>query len=171
MPISVYTNLSGRPLTKGLFFETNGSEDKTGVLYTLKDKDHEYEGNLYKSLYLLYMEESDLTEFQFANKFLDGWSHWQMIVNATWFKEYIDRWRWELELKVKAEALKRLQNEAKESSRNAYNANRFLVEGGWIPRGQAKDPVGRPTQERIKREAERINQLERDILDDHSRIN
>lgn len=170
MPISVYTNLSGRPLTKGLFFETTG-EDKDGVLYTLKDKDHTFRGVTYKSLYRLYMECSDPTEYEFANTYLDGWSHWQMIATSSWFKEFVDRWRWELELKLKAAALRRITEEAQSESKSRFSANRFLVDGGWIEKKDSKSPVGRPTQERIRQEAERLNQVEREILEDHERLN
>lgn len=165
MPISVYTNQRGRHLTLGLFFETTLA-DKTGVIYTLKDQDHEG----YPSLYRLYMECADPTEFEFAITHLDGWSHWQMLSNANWFKPHIERWRWELELKIKSQALRRIQEEAKEG-KSSYHANKFLVEGGYHDKTDSKTPVGRPSQERIKKEAERLNQMERDIIEDHERLN
>ena len=170
MPVSSFTNLSGRPLTKGLFFETTG-EDKYGVMYTLKDKDHESKGVIYPSLYRLYIECSDPTEYEFANQHLDGWSHWQMISNSSWFKEHVDRWRWELELKLKAAAIRRIAEEAQGNGRAKFAANKFLVDGGWTSKADSKNPVGRPTQERIKQEAERLNQIEQEILDDHQRLN
>lgn len=166
MSAPVYTNATGRALTRGLFYETTLA-DKTGVLYTLKDKDHMG----FPSLYRLYMELDDITEYEFANAYLEGWAHWQMLCNSTWFKEFIDRWRWELELKTKALAIRRLRAESAEGGKNAYSANKFLVEGGWKDKDEKKNVVGRPSQERIKQEAEKLNQMEKDIFDDHERLN
>lgn len=167
MPVGKYTNSIGRPLTLGLFFETTGG-DKTGVVYTLKDIDHEG----YPSLYRLYMEAGDPTEYEFATQHLEGWRHWQMLSNAAWFAEHVDRWRWELELKLRAEAVKRIIEESRnKESKSKFQANKFLVDGGWKPPAEARNPVGRPSQERIKQEAERLNQMERDILEDHERLN
>lgn len=160
-----FYSTSGRALTRGLFWET--STDKDTVIYTLKD--HPHEG--FPSLYELYMDTEDPTEFTFAHEHMAGWSHWQMLVNSTWFKEFVDRWRWELELKIKANALKRLIAESTAGGKNSYATNKFLIEGGWEAKKDAKNPVGRPTMERIKQEAERLNILEREILDDHARIN
>lgn len=162
----VFTNQSGRNLTKGLFFETT-MEDKTGVSYTLKDRD--YKG--FPSLYLLYMKCGDLTEYEFANKYLSGWSQWQTLCETSWFKEFVDRWRWELELRTKSEGLRRIIEESTSEGKNKYNANKFLVEGGWMAKVDTKSAVGRPTKERIKQEAERLNQIEREILEDHGRLN
>lgn len=159
----------GRPLTRGLFYETTGA-DKTGVVYTLKDTDHIVDGVAFPSLFRLYMEVGDPTEYQFAVTHLNGWEHWQMLSNSTWFKEFADRWRWELELRLRSEAVKRIIEESKEG-RSKFNANKFLVDGGWIPKEDSKVPVGRPSQERIKQEAERLNDMERQIFEDHERLN
>lgn len=169
MAVTTFTNQMGRPLTRGLFFETT-LEDKTGVIYTLKDTDHTYKGETYRSLYQLYMDCDDITEYEFANKYLNGWVHWQMLSNASWFKEFVDRWRWELELRTKSQALRRLRQEAVEG-KNVYAANKLLLEGGWHASEAKKASVGRPSQERIKQEAERLNQIEREILEDHDRLN
>lgn len=165
-----FSNASGRLLTKALFYETT-LEDKYGVLFTLKDDDHVVNGIIYQSLYRLYMEENDPTEYNFATKHLGGWGHWMMLCECNWFKEHLDRWRWEIELKVKAAALKRIEEEAKGEGKAKFAANRFLVDGGWIPKERAKANVGRPTQERIKKEAERLNQIDRDINEDFARLN
>lgn len=165
MPVSKYTNANGRPRTLGLFYETTDG-DKTGVLYTLKDSDHEG----YPSLFRLYIECGDPTEYDFALAHLEGWRHWQLLSNAPWFVEYVERWRWELELKLRSGAVKRIIDEAKSEGRAKFQANKFLVDGGWRPPSD-KTPVGRPSQERIKQEAERLNEIERQIFEDHERLN
>jgi hypothetical protein len=140
-----------------LFLEES-YEDRSNVLYTLKDND--YDG--YISLYRKYLEEADLTEIQFARKYFDGWEHWQMVANASWFKPYISRWREELELEVRSNALRSIVETAKDSSsRNAYEANKFLLQGHWKP-GKGKSDVGRPSKDAIKAKAEELfnNQTE-----------
>lgn len=148
-------------LLKALFFETNGSADKSTVLYTLKDEPHEG----YPSLYQAYMEMEDPTEWRFANEYLASYQHWKALCECKWFLPYLERWRDELDLKLKGRALLEIQACASDPDRkNSYNANRFLVEGGWkdktSPRGR-----GRPRKEEkeaVKASASRLQEdLER----------
>lgn len=156
-----FRNPSGGPwYLRGLFYETTLA-DKSTVLYTLKDQDHEG----YKSLYRLYLEMEDLLEYDFANTHLGGWEHWQQLCNTTWFEPYITRWREELELKVRTEALRTLREDAKSSSRSAAASNRFLLEKGWAP----KVP-GRPTKQAVKDEAQKRAKLLQSFDDDYARI-
>ncbi len=151
--------------TKSLFLEESYT-DRSNVLYTLKDNDHDG----YVSLYRKYLEEADLTELSFARKYFDGWEHWQMVCNATWFKPFISRWREELELQIRSEALKRLIETSKDSeSRNSYDATKFLLQGGWRP-AKGKDPVGRPSKDAIRQKAEELFQDQKSVNDDYLRI-
>ena len=139
-------------LTKGLFLETNYmAQDQ--VVYTLKDQDDDSRG--LPSLYRLYMLEEDLTEWEFATKHLGGWEHWELISKSAWFKPYVSRWRKELELKIKARALKELVTMALAGGKQGFAANRFLVEKGWVERPEGKR--GRPTKQEIQQE---LNQKE-----------
>jgi hypothetical protein len=137
----------GQWLTKALFLETSYGETEYH-LYTLKDQDDQDRG--LKSLYLLYMAEEDLTEYDFAQKHLGGWEHWQELAQAPWFKRYLNRWRRELELKIKATALKGIINISNAGGKESLSALKFLVEKGWIERPEGKR--GRPTKEEIKHE-------------------
>lgn len=154
-------------LTKSLFFEE--SEDKSLVVYTLKDSDHTVGDVVYPSLYRLYMESDDLTEYSFAVAHLDGWEHWQMLCNCTWFKPFHERWKKELEVRTLSKSLARLRAEAASSSKNSYLANKFLVERGWLPK-EEKSPVGRPTKDRIKQEADALFHSQKQINDDLERL-
>jgi hypothetical protein len=145
-------NASGRRYTKGLFYEMT-LEDKSSVSYTLKDRDYtdRRSGKTYPSLKRLYMEVADPTEYLFAEQHLDGWDHWLELVECTWFKDYADRWRSELEVKLRAEALRRIKLEAKSTSKNAFTANKLLLDGGWKDKSQGgSKPVGRPSKEAVK---------------------
>ena len=147
---------------KALFFETTDA-DKSTVVYTLKDREHMG----YPSLYQLYMETNDPTEYTFATQYLDGWEHWEMLSSCSWFKPYVERWRRELELKVRSEALLKIRESAKEG-KDSFAANKFLLEKGWTkdkPSGR-----GRPKKEDIAKAADQIAQDRNRVEADFNRI-
>lgn len=141
--MSKFRSGNNKLLLTSIFFEES-YDDTSMVLYSLKDQDHRG----YQSLYRLYIEMEDLTEWEFANTYLEGWDHWQRLCKCSWFKPLITRWRKELELKLKARALRAIQAEAAGDGKNSYMANKFLVEKGWIERPEGKR--GRPTKEEIQ---------------------
>ena len=152
-------------LTKSLFLEES-YKDKSYVIYTLKDTDH----NGYVSLYLRYMAMSDPYEINFANAYFDGWEHWQMVSNASWFKPYISRWRKELNLKLKAEALARIREIAKdETNKASFTANKLLLEGGWESKEEKKG-AGRPSKEAIREQAEQMFSESEQVKKDYERL-
>ena len=153
-PSPVFKSPQGHFLLRALFFETTLA-DKSSVVYSLKDKDHEG----FPSLYLAYLEADDLTEYEFATAKLDGWAHWEALCSCSWFKPYVARWRTELKLKHKAQALKRIIAESRGSSRNAFTANKFLVTDGWVEQEEKSKRV-RPSKKEI--EDEKRNILEAD---------
>lgn len=147
-----------------LFFEQTMA-DKSTVLYTLKDHDH----NGYPSLYRLYMETNDPTEWRFATTYLDGWKHWELLQACVWFKPYIERWRRELELRMKSQALARIMAEAKTTNKESFSANKYLLEKGWEPKDTASKR-GRPSKEDIKQAARDELQIVNRISEDFDRI-
>lgn len=163
-----FKNASGARYLRGLFFETT-LEDKSSVVYTLKNFDHLG----YQSLYRLYMETGDPTEYKFATQYLDGWDHWEALCGCSWFKPYVEAWRRELEVKVRSAALAQIEQVSHldgdtKTKALAFTANKYLLDGGWKPKGEGK--VGRPTKEAIKKEAFRITQEAQDINEDYNRI-
>lgn len=165
---SPYRTHNNIRLTRALFYEVAG-EDKSGVIYTLKDRDHIVDGNVLPSLYRLYMEMEDLTEYEFANKYLDGWEHWKMIDDAYWMKDIVKRWREELYLKIAARALNGIKTISRTNTRDAMAAQRYLIEKGWIPKDE-KEKRGRPSKEDIKKEAQRQVLNDRQLKEDMDRI-
>jgi hypothetical protein len=148
--------------TKALFFETSFPSKET-VLYTLKDVDHQG----YPSLYLLYMATNDPTEWKFATEYFDGWEHWEMLCECEWFKPLVSRWRRELELRMKSQALARIMAEAKTSSREAFASNKYLLERGWEPK-EGQNKRGRPSKAEISKAAHEAvtenNRLSSDLV-------
>lgn len=156
-------------LTKALFFETTLA-DKSTVVYSLKDRDHTVDGVTYPSLFQKYLEANDPTEYRFATQYLDGLYHWEVLCECTWFKPYLERWRHELSLRMKSEALARIMKEAKTTSKDSFMANRYLLEKLWEPHGDPKAKRGRPSKDEIQKAATDIARAENNILDDFKRI-
>jgi hypothetical protein len=142
-----YRNSMGVQLTKALFWEM--VEDKRYCLYTLKTRDHQN----CLSLYRLYMDMDDITEYRFANTYFEGFEHWESIAAAHWMKEHVSQWRKELELRMKSNALYRMREMADSSSKEAFSANKYLLDKGWKDKDSTR---GRPSKEEIKSEATRI---------------
>lgn len=154
---------TGQRKLRGLFFETTNA-DKTGVVYTLKDRDHEG----YTSLYRLYMEHDDPTEYTFAVSCLDSWEHWEILCNCTWFKPYVARWRRELEVRARARALNAIKEAAKADSKDSFQANKFLLNGGW--KNDKRKGAGRPSKEEVQNAAKALAEERRDLDDDLARV-
>lgn len=153
-------------LLKALFFETNGYADKSTVLYTLKDVDHEG----FPSFYRLYMELDDPTEWEVSQRLVDGWEHWEMLSNCTWFKPFVERWRKELELRMKSKALAKIKTEAKTGSKEAFGANKYLLEKGWEAKEGGRNGRGRPTKDDIRRAADEIARSQGQLSEDFERL-
>jgi len=148
----------GVRLTKSLFYELVES-DKSSVVYTLKEEDHMG----FPSLYRLYMESEDPTEYQFAVDHLDGWSHWKILQECTWFKPFLTRWREEKEVRMRSQALAKIIETSKGETRDSFQANKYLVEKGYLPKEDG-EKRGRPSKEVLKRRAD-------EILENTARVN
>lgn len=157
-----YRDTQGRLLSSKLFYERTTPDKRDKVLYTLKDQDHEG----YKSLYVLYLESNDLTEYSFANSYFESYEHWLALTKQEWFKPFLERFRRDLETKVRSIALKAIIRESQSASKNAFTANKFLLERGWVDK--EKNTKGRPTKEDIKQAAieqvDSAKRLEEDFL-------
>lgn len=163
-PLNRFTNSMGRNYLRALFYETTEG-DKSSVVYTLKRRDHLG----YPSLYRLYMEACDPTEYRFAVSNLNGWSHWQELVNAPWFQVYLDEWRLELEIKLRSDALASILTLSRlESNPNAYHANKYLLDASWKPKEAGKR--GRPTSAQVRAEIMSQAASKAEIEDDAKRM-
>lgn len=150
----------GRYLVRALFQENNPDSP----LYTLKDYDTDV-----PSLKRLYLECEDPSEYEFANKHLGGWDHWQEIATAAWFQPFLTKWRKELELKLKAEAFQALLIEARSGTKNSFSANRFLL--AWNEKDTSQHVRGRPSKAEIQAEAMRMAENQDNVDADFKRLN
>jgi len=147
---------NGVYLTRRLFREWYGRE----APYCLSRKDKPGTPSLYR----LYMECNDATEYEFAIKHLAGWEHWQILCNCNWFQSHLKKWRHELEVKLRSEAMKAIVLEGKSGGKNAFSANKFLVTRGYLTEEEKKGR-GRPSKEEINREASRLMELDQTLLE------
>lgn len=159
---SPFKNASGTRITKGLFFET--ADIKDNVYYTLKREDHLG----FVSLYRLYMEAKDLTEHRFAKAHLDGWEHWEMMCSASWFKPFLEVWRRELQALLETEALDRMRARAGSDGKDAFAADKYLLDRLRKPASELKR--GRPTKDAIRAETQRMASVAAAIDNDHQRL-
>lgn len=161
---SKYRDPMGRLLSSKLFYERTTPDKRDKVLYTLKDQDHEG----FKSLYLLYMDANDPTEYSFASTCFESYDHWIALTNQEWFKPFVERFRKELETRIRSKALKNLIRESQSGSKNSFAANKFLIERGWIEK--EKNSKGRPSKEDIKQAAHLIADEKKAVEEDYLRI-
>jgi hypothetical protein len=94
--------------TQALFFEFKHSTTVKDIPapYTLKPYDWTNNGCLHKSMYLIYMECD--SEYEAAMKLLGSWPHWNKLKKLEWFREELDKWNAEIELREQALARSKL---------------------------------------------------------------
>ena len=114
-----------------LFKETAGPE-KGFILYTFEEARQ------------LFIECNDPTGYMFATTYLGGWKHWLALKNSPSITEELDSWEEELQIKLRAESVANMI--ILSTGDKGYQANKFLVDGGWIKKG-----AGRPTKASVKK--------------------
>lgn len=135
---------------------------KNKVLYTLKDQEH----HGFPSLYRLYLETGDPTEYEFAKKYFDSYEHWKTLAQKDFIKAKVSAWREELDLKIRSEALSRIIRESKSNSKNSFVANKFILEKGYVERAKK----GRPSKEQISTAAKELAKDQEVLNSDFLRV-
>lgn len=164
-----FTQLAiGNYITRGLFMDLDRNYPEHAI-YTLKDDHMLYtgkfkvleEGDWYMSLGRLFVECGDVTEYEFARKYLGGWQHWQRVQRQSKIAPLVKQWREELEIRTQSIGMRSIMERVGEGH---YNASKYLSDKGWNP------DRGRPSKEekeaRIKKEIMLVDEL----ADDAARI-
>lgn len=133
----------GAPITQGLFLETSYGNPEN-VIYTLKSRDHVYKGKTLPSIKRLFLQMEDITEYEFAYEYFLDWDHWQRIKANKLVAKHIEGWGDELEIKMRCNAIRRIQESSDDGS---FQASKFLADRGWEKRG-----AGRPSKSEVERE-------------------
>lgn len=115
---------------------------------------------VYPSLRRLYLETADPTEYEFATKYLWGWEHWQRILGNKLLLKEVERWREELEVKLRSRGVKA----ALSLTEGSFNAAKWAADGGWnIKRG-------RPSKAEMERARKMREKALEEVKEDASRI-
>lgn len=153
----------GRPKLYDLFIEDN----PTGP-YTYAPLDSQ-DGAI--SLYRLFMEEEDLTEWSFANKHLLGWDHWEKLQNVRLLRPIVESWRRDLEQKLKSRAFKEIQLIASEGGKNSFEANKIILNGKWKELVQSVAASrGRPGKQEVDKKLQEELDLHKQVNEDLKRM-
>lgn len=164
-PLNKFRSSNGQRLTNALFYELN-KRNPEQVLYSLKRYD-----NRFPSLYLKYMELEDQTEYLMATTYFEDYEHWTMLCESYFFKPYIIKWRHELDLKIRSQALAVIREEARDpDSKNRFTANKILIDRSWENKAPAEVKAGRPSKLDIANRVDEIIKNESSLEEDLRRI-
>ena len=152
----------GKWLTKALFIEFK--HPKYTPSWTLKDEDFEKDGVMYPSLKQIFLAYSDPTEYSFATEVIGSWAHWQMICQSYHLKPWLDKWRDELEVKVRSEAVMAVRNSAINDGSKGVTAAKYMAEKGWDKKR------GRPSKDEVTREKKIAAGISKEIEEDLARM-
>ena len=152
----------GQYLTLALFWEHR--HENYDATFTTKEQDIERDGVTYYSLRKLYLEWKDPTEYLFATEVIGSWDHWQKICKSYALKPEIQKWRAELEIKLRAESIKAIRQTATEEGSKGTAAAKYMAEKGWEKR------AGRPSKAEIERQKKIYAGISDQIEDDAERL-
>ena len=156
-----FKDVNGQWLTRAIFYETRS--DSIAPMYTLKEEDFTPEGkDTFPSLKKIYLEMEHVPEFEyeFANKYLGGWIHWQRLLGSQ-VKHHFEQWREELTIKLKANAMKSIILTAYGETPTALQAAKYLSDSGYqMKRGR---PSKLEKEARLKQDSAVDKQIEEDM--------
>lgn len=155
---SKFKDERGAYITQSLFLEVGYDVDK--AIYTFADEDKEYKGITYKSLRKLYLQEADPTEYHFAVKYLWGWEHWQRICSNKLLLAEVEKWREELEVKLRAIGVRNILTLA----HDGMSAAKWVADGQWDTVRDKRSKAGK-AKEKAVREA-----VGKEVSNDSARI-
>lgn len=135
---------NNRRLTAALFEETNVTP-RIAPLFSLEEWGK------------VYVEIADPTDYKAAMMLLGNWEHWKMIVENQSVLPYVERWREEVTVKLKSEAVANIRKLS--TSKDA--AAKTMMLGEWDKPARGR---GRPKEEK------KVEPLPAHILDDHKRL-
>ena len=173
----LFHNKNKTKITKKLFFEES-LDDQSYAIFTLHSEDdlivdhfmcRDGKGPMYRvdapkklySIRKLYLECRDPTEYTFAKRCFPSWAYWQAVQRIKVLQPHIQSWRDEIEVFMMSEGVREVANLASKSN---YNAAKFLVEKGWLPKR------GRPTKAELERELKKKAMVQDELEDDLSRV-
>jgi hypothetical protein len=117
---------TGRKLTSGLFFEL--ADPASGIPPQFKLSEWRTE----------YVRIADPTDYKAAMALIGSWEHWEALVANPRFREHLEQWRKEVDVKLRSEAIAALRAQSK--SATGVAAARWLAEQGGVPKNKGRQP-------------------------------
>lgn len=152
--IAVFKDVNNKWRTKSLYIELTEAGDKYPAFFTLAEDDRKVDGSHYLSVKRKYLEYADPTEHIFATSIFGSYECWESQLNSPTIRPYIDQWRRELDLLLKAKGIKKLKDAMEEGDVAAakwFAESKFKGEDKSHPRNR-----GRPSKEEVARETKRM---------------
>lgn len=168
-PRTKYRNTTGSLIVVSLIYEFAPTEYQELSIFTIGEEDRTLEdGRVLISLYRVYMEMEDISEYDFANKYFESWHHWYRLSCKAAMQKYVRKWRAELQTKLKAKALKKIMDLAETEGYKSFEANKYLLEEKWrdapakrgrpkeLPPSEVLDDEVAMTKRQLKKDMERL---------------
>lgn len=123
----------------------------------------------------MYVELGDPTGYKIANKLLEDYDHWMLLMKAPWFREAKAIWDQELDAKLKSEGMESIRiisngiegvSPAVQLQAAKYLANLEHRKGPVAEKGTR----GRPTKEEVSGELKKQAEDTKTLEDDMARI-
>jgi|TARA_R110000787_G_scaffold285580_1_gene401694 hypothetical protein len=155
--------------TQSLFVETHRGQESDILepIFTLADEDLVSSKGSFLSMKKIYLTIADPTEYAFALYTFSSWQHWEKLTRIKWFLEQFEVWRDELEVKLRSQAVSKMVRIADSSANQALQANKFLVDRGWVDK---KNPRGRPSKAEKERIKKQDSQVKTQVDEDFDRV-
>lgn len=147
--------------TKSLFYELSYGNTEH-VIFNLKDEDQVVDGKTFVSLPNLYrsLVANDPTEYTFAIAVFGYWDIWDYIRKSPPLKSHVAKWRREVEVRIKSEAIQIIAKEAKEGGRSSFTAAKLLLDRGWLE----KEEASKAKAKLAAKEEEEMNKAAIDLM-------
>ena len=155
---------SGLYLTQSLFLETCNPSIDTPIM-TLKDDDVIHKSTTLPSLHRLYMEVSDPEEYELAIYVFNSWEHWVRVTSSKKIMRFVQRYRDELEVKVRSGAVKAMIKTATQDGSKGTSAAKYIAEKGWNKR-----KAGAPSKLEVQKELKIQTDIDQELEEDLKRI-
>ena len=158
-------DVTGNYLTLALFWETRHipNEHKYPPVFTIKDREHVVKDVEYVSLKRIYLSYDHVPgmEYEFAQDMFDSWTQWQTIADKSEVSKLVQEWRDELDIRIKAVAMKTLLQQSKDN----------IVAARAILAGEHKGiKRGRPSKAEVEREKKLAAGMRDDLDGDMTRL-
>lgn len=157
-----FKDSQGRFRTLSLFREEK--HDSYPAFFTLKP----YDIDGYPSLYKKYMDIADPTEYQVAIQLFGSWAHWQQLASTKWFREYLDDWRKELQVKLDSQRYHEMVTNIADP-KTTVAATKWLADRYGTGEDKASKR-GRPSKEEVANNMKRLTREKQDTSEDAARI-